>query len=88
MDTIHGRSVPAGQFKQHCLSILDEVALSHDTVTVTKRGRPVARIVPVEQDDEIEARILDGLRSGGARMLVDVAEFVAPTNELAGWNHQ
>ncbi|NDL56761.1 type II toxin-antitoxin system prevent-host-death family antitoxin [Phytoactinopolyspora sp. XMNu-373] len=37
----------AGQFKAVCLRVLDEVAETGMPVTITKRGRPVARLVPV-----------------------------------------
>ena len=39
----------SSEFKTHCLRILDEVARSGVAVTVTKRGRPVARLVPLEE---------------------------------------
>lgn len=39
--------IPAGEFKAKCLSLLDEVELEGRVLTVTKRGRPVARIVPL-----------------------------------------
>jgi prevent-host-death family protein len=42
------KAVPAGEFKQRCLALLDEVADSGVPLTVTKRGRPVARVVPIE----------------------------------------
>lgn len=38
--------VPAGQFKTHCLALLDQVKTTHETLVVTKYGKPVARIVP------------------------------------------
>ena len=38
--------IPAGQFKDRCLKILDDVAATKSPVVVTKRGRPVAAIVP------------------------------------------
>ena len=38
----------AGEFEARCLAVLDEVAVSGREVVITKRGRPVARIVPVE----------------------------------------
>jgi prevent-host-death family protein len=41
-------TIPAGQFKARCLAILDEVRDSRRAVLVTKRGKPVARVVPVE----------------------------------------
>lgn len=39
------RSVPAGEFKAKCLAILDEVNATGEPVLVTKRGKPVARVV-------------------------------------------
>jgi len=42
------RSVPASAFKAQCLALLDQVAEGRITLVVTKRGRPVARIVPLD----------------------------------------
>jgi len=39
-------TVPAGQFKSKCLALLDEVALTGETIIVTKRGKPVAKVSP------------------------------------------
>ncbi len=36
----------AGKFKDQCLKVLDEVAERKIPVTITKRGRPVATLVP------------------------------------------
>lgn len=38
--------IAAGKFKDQCLKILDRVAQTRNPVIVTKRGRPVATIVP------------------------------------------
>lgn len=40
--------ISASQFKAECLGLLDEVAETGAEITVTKRGKPVARVVPVE----------------------------------------
>jgi prevent-host-death family protein len=40
------KSIAAGKFKDACLKILDEVASTKSAVTITKRGRPVAKLVP------------------------------------------
>ena len=40
------KSIAAGKFKDLCLKTLDEVASSKSSVVITKRGRPVARLVP------------------------------------------
>lgn len=40
--------VQASIFKARCLALLDEVEMSHRSFVVTKNGRPVARLVPLE----------------------------------------
>ena len=40
-------SIPAGEFKAKCLQLLDAVAASGAPLIITKRGRPVARLVPM-----------------------------------------
>jgi prevent-host-death family protein len=84
MDTKH---IAAGQFKQKCLAIIDDVARTHQAVIITKRGKPIARLMPLETDREIEDRILAKLRSGDGGMLVSEEEFLAPTQDIAGWNN-
>lgn len=42
--------IPAGEFKTHCLKIMDQVAKSHEEVIITKRGIPIAKIMPLEKD--------------------------------------
>lgn len=39
------RTIGAGEFKAKCLALLDEVAATGDEIIVTKRGKPVARVV-------------------------------------------
>lgn len=39
-------TIAAGKFKDVCLKLLDEVAATRASVVITKRGRPVARLVP------------------------------------------
>ena len=43
------RSIPASEFKAKCLALLDEVASKKETLVVTKRGKPVARVSPMEE---------------------------------------
>lgn len=40
------RSIRASELKAKCLAILDEVERTGEPVTILKRGRPVAHIVP------------------------------------------
>ena len=41
--------IPAGEFKAKCLALLDEVALTGRSVVITKRGKPVAKVSPLEE---------------------------------------
>jgi prevent-host-death family protein len=46
------KTMAAGEFKVHCLSVMDEVQSRREAVVITKRGKPVAKIVPVEQEKD------------------------------------
>ncbi|MBY0508046.1 MAG: type II toxin-antitoxin system prevent-host-death family antitoxin [Bryobacteraceae bacterium] len=39
--------IAAGDFKAKCLALLDEVRDEQKTLVITKRGIPVARLVPI-----------------------------------------
>jgi prevent-host-death family protein len=43
------REIPAGEFKAHCLQLLDQVEEGREELIVTKRGRPVAKVVPIDK---------------------------------------
>ena len=86
MDTKHGHNyIAAGEFKQGCLAILDKVAESHVEYVITKRGKPVARLVPLESDETKEAAVLASLRSS-VDVHINEKELLAPTDVDAGWN--
>jgi prevent-host-death family protein len=40
-------TIKAGEFKAKCLKLMDEVNETHQSLTITKRGVPVAKLVPV-----------------------------------------
>lgn len=42
------KTIPAGEFKTHCLRIMDEVRSRRETVLITKKGVAVAKLIPVE----------------------------------------
>jgi prevent-host-death family protein len=42
-------TISAAEFKATCLSLMDEVSERGRSFTVTKRGKPVARLVPIQQ---------------------------------------
>lgn len=75
------RTIAAGEFKQRCLSLLDEVGTSGESVVVTKRGKAVAQLTPVspgQQDDWRGAMRAQGHVNGDL-----VAPAVAPDDWAA-----
>lgn len=41
--------IPAGDFKTHCLQLIEQVRQERSEVVITRYGRPVARLVPFEE---------------------------------------
>ena len=46
------RKMAAGSFKAHCLAVMDEVQAKRETVLITKHGKPVAKLVPANEDTD------------------------------------
>jgi len=41
-------TIPAGEFRAKCLKLMDEVQSRHQPIVITKHGKPVAQLVPIE----------------------------------------
>lgn len=66
--------VSASEFKTHCLSLMDWVKQTREEITVTKYGRPVAKLVPVTAEDEPIFGYLKGAVSGYDDLISPVEE--------------
>jgi prevent-host-death family protein len=65
--------IPAGEFKAKCLQLMDRVARSREPIVITKRGKPVAKLVP---PDEPEPRPpLFGYMAGTAEIRGDIVNM-------------
>ena len=42
------KTMGISQFKSHALKILDQVAKKHEIIVITKRGKPLAKIIPYQ----------------------------------------
>lgn len=74
------RKMAAGAFKTNCLAVMDEVQANHETIVITKHGKPVAKLVPVEpQVDDIF-----GFLRGKVTITGDV---VSPTLSRREWGN-
>ena len=58
----------ASEFKAKCLKIMDEVAESGERVLITKHGKPVAELVPVQE----RPKSLYGIDKGKIKILGDI----------------
>ena len=67
------RTISAARFKAECLGLLDKVARTRRGLVVTKRGRPVAQVVPIDE----APRSLEG-------SIVEEHDIVSSTG--AAWN--
>ena len=73
-----GATIPVGLFKAKCLSLIDQVSRTHQVIIITKRGKPVARLAPLEEE---RPRSLYGFFSGH---VVEERDIVSPTGEEWG----
>ena len=69
--------IAASDFKANCLRLMDEVAQQRRPIIITKRGKPVAKLVPVET----EAIDLFGRMAGSIKICGDIINPI----EDAGW---
>jgi prevent-host-death family protein len=74
------KKMAAGAFKVHCLAVMDEVQSKRETVVITKRGKPVAKLVPVEQKTDD----IFGFFKGKGTIAGDV---VSPALTLKEWGN-
>ena len=72
------KKIPAGSFKTHCLSLMDEVQAKRETILIAKRGKPVAKLVPVDEEPDG----IFGFLAGKGKITGDV---IAPALSEEEW---
>ena len=68
------KEMPAGEFKARCLTVMEDVRKTREPVVITKRGKPVAKLVPVERT----ANKLVGRLEGVIRIVGDIESPIEP----------
>jgi prevent-host-death family protein len=71
------RRMAAGFFKVHCLAVMDEVQAKRESVVITKHGKPVAKLVPADQNADDIYNFL----AGKGTMIADVVSPAIPDEE-------
>ncbi len=71
------KKMPAGEFKARCLAVMEDVRKTKEAVLITKRGRPVAKLVPAESGE----REFLGRLEGQIAITGDIESPIEPTAE-------
>lgn len=64
-------TMQASKFKAQCLALMDRVASTGETITITKNGKPVAELKPYRPP---RAESLIGLHRGQVEIRGDIVE--------------
>jgi len=72
------KTMPAGQFKARCLRVMDDVQATREPVVITKKGRPVAKLIAVEE----KPKPIFGCMKGQIEIKGDI---VSPAVPLEDW---
>lgn len=69
------KTLAAGEFKARCLTVMDDVRRTREPVLITKRGKPVAKLVPADK----AAPDLIGRLEGIISISGDIESPIEPT---------
>jgi prevent-host-death family protein len=72
------KKMAAGKFKAQCLKIMDRVKATREPVVITKKGRPVAKLVPVESTTQ-------GYLGSLVRTIQIVGDIESPVESIEAW---
>jgi len=71
------KTMAAAKFKAQCLRVMDEVQKRREPVLITKKGKPVAKLVPAGPPRNI---------FGGMRGIIEiVGDIESPATPLEDW---
>lgn len=68
------KTLPAGEFKATCLSVMEEVHRNGEPVLITKRGKPIAKLVPADR----KTKDLIGRLEGVIKITGDIESPIEP----------
>jgi prevent-host-death family protein len=74
------QEVAISEFKAKCLSLLDEVSKTRTPLRVTRRGKPIADVIPAST--ETEERSWIGSMSDSVEIVGDIVSPVIDTETI------
>jgi prevent-host-death family protein len=72
------KTIGAGEFKTHCLRLIEEVNQTKQSITITKHGKAMAELIPVKE----ETYSLFGCLENTVKITGDIVEDVGETWEV------
>ena len=69
------KKMPAGEFKARCLTVMETVQKTKEPVLITKRGRPVAKLVPADESQRSFLGRLEGI----VKIVGDIESPIEPS---------
>ena len=73
------KQIAVSEFKAKCLAILDEVQKTRRPVRITRRGKPLAVVIPPAAESPKD---IFGFMKGSVEILGDI---VSPANDPEDW---
>ncbi len=73
------KKMAAGKFKAHCLKVMEQVRTTREPVLITKRGQPLAKLVPAEKPSDDFIGRLEGV-------VTIVGDIESPVTPLEDWD--
>ena len=72
--------ISAAEFRANCFKILDQVKITHKEVVITKRGKPIAKLVHVARQDE-----KDPLLGSMEGLVETIGDLTKPVIDSDAW---
>lgn len=73
------KTMTAGRFKKNCLQIMDDLSVSREPIVITKKGRPIAKLVSAD------AKTTDDVFGCLRGMMKIVGDITGPAVPLEDW---
>ena len=68
------KKIAAAEFKARCLTLMDDVRSTREPIIITKRGKPVAKLVPADAPE----REFIGRLKGIIKVVGDIESPIEP----------
>lgn len=71
------KKIPAAKFKAQCLMLMEDVCRTRQSVVITKRGKPIAKLAPL---DHVSDDFFDSLKDR-VRVVGDIVSPIVPPED-------